>query len=286
MTRSITGASVVAGVVGSPVAHSLSPVIHNAWIAAAGIDAVYVPFSPPPGAFSAFIEGLRGRAICGLNVTLPFKEVGLKLADRTTERASQAGAANILLFNSDGTIGADNVDGLGLLGALAAQAPGFDPKKGPAVVLGAGGAARGAVASLLAAGAPLVRVVNRTLSRAEEIADSAGAATCAFALDQALRAFDGANVVINATSAGLASREALDLPLDATPTDCVVMDMTYRPLITPFLAQAQRLGRQTVDGLEMLVRQAEPSFEALFGRCAPPDTDVRGLCLTALEAEG
>jgi shikimate dehydrogenase len=285
MIRSITGATAVAGVVGSPILHSLSPLIHNAWISAAGIDAVYVSFSPAPDGFQRFVEGLRGGALRGLNITLPFKEEALKVADHASERASQAGAANLITFNSDGTIAADNVDGLGLLGALAVQAPGFDPKAGPAVILGAGGAARGAAASLITAGAPLVRLVNRTRSRADEIARGAAGAAQAYSLSQAREAFEGANVVINATSAGLASRDRLDLPLEATPSDCVIMDMTYKPLVTPFLAEAQRLGRRTVDGLEMLVRQAAPSFETLFGRPAPSNVDVRGMCLAALESQ-
>src|SRR5512143_2287803 len=123
--RGITGATAVAGVAGSPISHSLSPIIQNAWIEAAGIDAVYVAFAPPPDRFDHFAEGLRGGAIRGLNVTLPFKEAALGVADEAGERAERAGAANLLIFNEDGSITADNVDGLGLLGALAAQAPGF-----------------------------------------------------------------------------------------------------------------------------------------------------------------
>jgi shikimate dehydrogenase len=282
--RPITGATAVAGVAGSPIGHSLSPIIHNAWIQAAGIDAVYVAFAPPPDRFSHFAEGLRGGAIRGLNVTLPFKEAALGVAQEVGERAELAGAANLLIFNEDGSITADNVDGLGLLGALAAQAPGFDPQAGPAVILGAGGAARGAAAALVLAGAPQVRIVNRTLARAEVVAGSVGGPSRAYPLHEAPEAFDGANVVINATSAGIASDDALNLPLETTPADAVLMDMTYRPLVTPFLARAQMLDRRTVDGLEMLVRQAGPSFEAFYGRTPPPEVDVRALCIGALEA--
>ena len=281
--RAITGATAVAGVAGSPIAHSLSPLIHNAWIEAAGIDAVYVAFSPPPDRFGHFAEGLRGGAIRGLNVTLPFKEAALSVADEIGQRAELAGAANLLIFNEDGSITADNVDGLGMLSALAAQAPGFDPQAGPAVVLGAGGAARGAAAALVMAGAPEVRIVNRTLARAEMVAGAVGDRSQAFSLDAAATAFEGANVVINATSAGIASDDALNLPLEATPAGAVLMDMTYRPLLTPFLSRARMLGRRTVDGLEMLVRQAGPSFEAFYGRTPPPGVDVRALCIALLE---
>ena len=284
MTRPITGATAVAGVAGSPIGHSLSPLIQNAWIAAAGIDAVYVAFSPPPDRFSHFAEGLRGGAIRGLNVTLPFKEAALSVAQEVGQRAERAGAANLLIFNEDGTITADNVDGVGLLGALAAQAPGFDPQAGPAVVVGAGGAARGGAAALVMAGAPEVRIVNRTLARAEMVAGAVGGRSRAFALDAAAAAFDGANLVINATSAGIASNEALNLPIEATPSDAVLMDMSYKPLVTPFLARARMLGRRTVDGLEMLIRQAGPSFEAFYGRAPPAEVDVRALCIAALEA--
>jgi shikimate dehydrogenase len=284
MTGSITGATAVSGVAGLPIAHSLSPLIQNAWIRAAGFDAVYVAFSPPADRFRHFAEGLRGGTIRGLNVTLPFKEAALEVADKVGQRAELAGAANLLIFNEDGSISADNVDGLGLLGALAAQAPGFDPKAGPAVVLGAGGAARGAAAALVMAGAPEVRIVNRTQARAEVVAGSVGGGAQAYPQDAAARAFDGANVLINATSAGIASDDALILPLEATPAEAVIMDMTYKPLVTPFLEQARQLGRRTVDGLEMLIRQAGPSFEAFYGRPPPAGVDVRGLCIAKLEA--
>ena len=282
MSRRITGATVVAGVAGSPVRHSLSPLIHNAWIEAAGLDAVYVPFSPPSDDFQRFAEGLRGGAIRGLNVTLPFKEAALSVADQASERANLAGAANLVVFDEDGRITVDNVDGLGLLAAFRAQQPGFDPAAGPAVVVGAGGAARGAAAAFVAAGAPEVRIVNRTLARAEMVAGALGRRVRACALDAAAAAFEGAATVINATSAGLAE-EALHLPLEATPQSAILMDMTYKPLETAFLRRARELGRATVDGLEMLVRQAEPSFEAFYGRVPPREVDVRALCLEALK---
>lgn len=279
----ISARTVVAGVVGQPIAHSLSPILHNAWLAAAGIDGVYVAFAPRPEAFAAFVEGQRGgEAIRGVNVTVPFKEQALAAADEASARARLAGAANLLVFETDGRIRADNTDGIGLLGAFAAQAEGFDPAAGPVVVLGAGGAARGAVAALLLAGTPQVRVLNRTVSKAQDLASDLGPKVVAGALADAGEAFAGAIAVINATAAGMSPGQGLDVPLEATPPGAVVMDMFYKPLVTPFLAQAQALGRRTVDGLEMLVRQAEPSFEALFGAPPPPGVDVRGLALKVL----
>lgn len=280
----ISGGATIAGVVGAPVRHSLSPLIHNAWIAAAGLDAAYVPFSPPPERFGAFLEGLRGGAIRGLNVTLPFKEQALAAADRASDRARAAEAANLLVFDPDGSIVADNTDGQGLLGAFAAQAPAFRPDAGPVVILGAGGGARGAAGAFVAAGAPEVRLVNRTVSRAEAIAESLIGPIRVFGMTEAAAAFSGATAIINATSAGLSGEGVLEVPLEAAPNTAIVMDMVYKPLKTPFLAQAQALGLATVDGLEMLIRQAVPSFEAFFGQAPPASVDVRTLALKALGA--
>ncbi|WP_435530002.1 shikimate dehydrogenase family protein [Phenylobacterium koreense] len=258
----------------------MSPILHNAWLAAAGIDGIYAPFSTQPGRFRAFAESLRGGSVAGLNVTLPFKGEALALADEATFRASAAQAANVLVFREDGSILADNTDGLGMLAALAEQAPGFDPAGGPVVVLGAGGAARGAVAAFVEAGGPEVRIVNRTLARAQEIADGLGAR--AFPLSDVAAAFDGAVAVVNATSAGLSGSAGLEVPIEATPAGAVVMDMVYKPLKTPFLAQAQAHGRRTVDGLAMLIGQAIPSFEYFFGQTPPKSVDVRRLAIEAL----
>jgi shikimate dehydrogenase len=279
MTRTITGATRVAGVVGHPIAHTLSPVLHNAWLEAAGIDGVYVPLEATAEGFEGLIEGLRATSWAGLNVTLPFKSAALAAADNAHMRARRAQAANLLVFH-DGRITADNTDGLGLLAAFAEQAPGFDPKAGPVVILGAGGGARGAAGAFLDAGCPEIRIVNRTLGRAQTLAAELNLK--AFGLEGAEAAFRGAQAVINATSAGLADRETLDLPLAATPAACVVMDMVYKPLITPFLAQAQGLGRPIVDGLAMLIGQAVPSFEAFYGQPPPRGVGVRALALKAL----
>ena len=274
----------VAGVVGAPVAHSLSPLIHNAWLEAAGLDAVYVAFAPPKDRFGAFAEGLRGGAVRGLNVTVPFKEEALTLADEATLRARRAGAANLLVFDVDGRIGADNTDGEGLLGALRDQAAGFVASAGPAVILGAGGAARGAAAALIEAGAPEVRIVNRTRARAAALAAALGGDIQVFGEGDAA-AFADAALIVNATTLGLGGGPGPEAPLDAAPASAVVMDMVYRPLRTAFLRRAEAQGLRTVDGLQMLIGQAAPSFEALFGS-APPAVDVRALCLRALEASG
>jgi len=275
----ITGRTIVAGVVGAPVTHSLSPQIHNAWLAAAGIDGVYVPFPVSPAGFTVFALGLRGGAVRGINVTVPFKEEALALADVVSDAARAAGAANVLVFETDGTIRADNTDGAGLLGAFAAQAPGFDPAAGPVVIFGAGGAARGAAAAFAAAGSPEVRIVNRTGERAEAVARAVGGTVRV--ADDPRQALEGAAAVINATTLGLNGGDGPVTDFAAAPATAVVMDMVYRPLRTPFLAAAAARGLRTVDGLEMLIGQARPSFLAFYGIEAP-EIDVRAVCLEAL----
>jgi len=280
--RLLSGETRVAGVVGCPVRHSLSPLIHSAWIAAAGLDAVYAPFPIPEDGFPRFVEGMRGGVMRGVNVTVPFKEDALTLADESDLLARRSGAANILLFHEDGRIEARNTDGPGMLQALA-EVPGLDLQAGPVVVLGAGGAARGAGAALVAAEVAELRLVNRTWSKAAGLSE-AFPRTYPFAWEDMAKAFDGAVAVINATAAGLGGQDPLaGLPLDALPPEAVVMDMVYKPLETELLRAARASGRRTVDGLSMLVNQAIPSFEAFYGRPPPPEPDVRGLCLQRLE---
>jgi shikimate dehydrogenase len=283
MSRGITAATPVAGVVGAPVRHSLSPLLHNAWLVAGEIAGVYVAFAPPQDRFAAFVEGLRGGAIAGLNVTIPFKEQALALANEASPLARASGAANVLLFHASGIIEARNTDGEGLIGALKVQAPAVDPAAAPVAMLGAGGAARGAAAALLEAGAPEVRIVNRTLERARAIADALGPRVRPYGWPDRDKAFADAGLLVNATALGLVGAEPLDIDLAALPPGAAVMDMVYRPLETDLLAQARAQGRPTVDGLEMLIRQAIPSFEAFFGSAPPEAVDARALALSVLQ---
>jgi shikimate dehydrogenase len=281
MKPPISAKTRIAGVAGAPVRHSLSPLIHNAWLEAAGLDAIYAAFEPPADRFAAFVDGLRGGVALGLNVTVPFKETALAMADEASDRARRAGAANLLRLEADGRVLADNTDGEGLLAALGVQASSLNLTAGPALVLGAGGAARGAVAALLDAGAPKVRLVNRTQSRAHTLAASLGGPieVCAAAGPAAL---SDVALIVNATTLGLGGGPGPEINFDHAPPTAVVMDMVYRPLRTQFLEAAARRGLATADGLEMLIGQAAPCFEALFG-ARPPALDVRSLCLNALQ---
>lgn len=282
MSSTISGAALVGGVCGQPIKHSMSPILHNAWIQAAGLDAAYVPFAPAADRFETFVDGLRGGAIRGVNVTIPFKERALALADTASDLAKMAGAANLLIFNEDGSVHADNTDGPGLIGAIAAQAPGCDIAAAPVVILGAGGAARGAVAALLLAGAPEVRIVNRTVARARDLAQAFGPRVIAAEESALPGLLADAGLVINATSLGLGGGEGPAADLALTPEIAVVVDMVYKPLRTEFLRRARAAGRRTVDGLEMLLRQAVPTFEAIYGVVPPTEVDVRAIALKLL----
>ena len=278
----ISARTLVAGVAGAPVRHSLSPALHNAWLTASGIDGVYVAFAPPPGGFTRFANGLRGGAIRGLNVTAPFKEEALALADRLSDRARRAGSANLLMFHDDGNVEADNTDGVGLLDAFAVQAPGFNPADGPVVILGAGGAARGAAVAFLDAGAPQVVFINRNAARGAALADMFGERTIALTIEAATPVLRTASALINATPLGLHGGVGPIAPFASLARSSVVMDMVYRPIRTAWLEAATASGLRTVDGLAMLIGQAKPSFEAFFG-CPPPQIDVRSLAVATLE---
>jgi len=187
----------------------------------------------------------------------------------------------VLVFEADGSVTADNTDGEGLLYAFARQAPGFRPESGPLVLFGAGGAARGAAAAFLEAGCPEVRLLNRTRSRAEAVAEALGGRVRVLDLTDAA-ALDGAAALINASSAGLGPDAPPPPDFSAAPAGAVAMDMTYKPLRTPFLAAAAARGLATVDGLDMLIGQARPAFEAFFGRPPPAEPDVRERVLSIL----
>lgn len=264
-----------AGVVGHPIAHSLSPLIHSAWIEAIGLDATYERFGPEtPEAFADLVARGRAGELRGLNVTAPYKEQAFALADETSQAARLVGSANLLVFQ-EGRITADSTDGHGLMAALAEQAPDLVVHGQPVVILGAGGAARAAAGALAQAGAA-VRIVNRTRERADRLATDVGPAVI---VTQTPEAFDQAVLVVNALSA------PPEIDLAALAPGTIVMDMTYRPLETPLLAAARARGLAAVDGLAMLIGQAAPSFQAIFG-VAPPDLDIRSILLAHLGEAG
>lgn len=259
-----------AGVVGWPVNHSLSPLIHRAWIESAGLSAAYdlLP-AETEAAFDTLVAHASDGLIQGLNVTAPWKLRALASADEATPTAGRAGSANLLTFRQ-GRILADSTDGVGVLAALKSQAPHLSLTDARVTLLGAGGAARAAAAALIDAGAR-VGVINRSMGRARDLADALGVEI------QDADDLEDADLVLNALPVDPGVDVAVLKP------EAVVMDMTYRPLYPPFLGAARRRGLTSVDGLAMLIGQARPSFAAIYG-VEPPDVDVRALCLAALEA--
>jgi shikimate dehydrogenase len=272
----MTGTSpLLAGVVGWPVGHSKSPRLHGHWLHRYGIDGHYVPLAVAPENLETALRALPILGFRGVNVTIPHKERALLLADTATERAASVSAANTLTFGEDGRIEADNTDGFGFIANLRQHAPDWSAAAGPAVVVGAGGAARGVLAALLADGAREIRLANRSADRARDLGAHFGAAVSAIAMEDAPAALADAATLVNTTSLGMTGQPPLDLDLSRAPSGLLVTDIVYTPLVTPLLSQAAARGLRTVDGLGMLLHQAAPGFERWFGVAPEVDDDLR-----------
>lgn len=269
----------LAGVIGSPIAHSKSPLLHGHWLKRYGIEGFYIPMDVAQEDLSGVIRTLPRMGFVGVNVTIPHKETVLELADIVTDRAALIGAANTLIFRKDGKIHADNTDGFGFIENLRQGAPNWDPAAGPAAVLGAGGACRAVVVSLLEAGVKEIRLSNRTRNRADILKREFGAKVKVFDWVKAGNMMDGAATVVNTTSLGMVGKPDLRVPLDALSPDAVVTDLVYAPLDTAFLVKAREKGCATVDGLGMLLYQAVPAFERWFGKRPVVDDDLRNAVL-------
>lgn len=261
----LSGKARIAGVIGWPVAHSLSPVLHGWWLNDYGIDGAYVPFAVPPEDLETVLRTLPKLGMAGCNLTLPHKEAALRLADSVTPEARRIGAVNTIVVEPDGTLSGSNTDGFGFLECLRAALPDWRADAGPAVVLGAGGAARAVVVALLDAGAPVVRLLNRTRQRADDLAAAVDGAIEVGDWSARAGALADAALLVNTTQLGMAGQDPLELDLTRLPTTAVVNDIVYVPLITPLLADARARGNRIVDGLGMLLHQARPGFAAWFG---------------------
>ena len=269
----------LAGVIGSPIAHSKSPVLHGHWLKRYGIDGYYIPMDVAQDDLAEVIRTLPLMGFVGVNVTIPHKESVLELADIVTDRAALIGAANTLIFRKDGKIHADNTDGYGFIENLRQGAPDWDPTAGPAAVIGAGGACRAVVASLLEVGVKEIRLSNRTRNRADILKREFGARVKVFDWVKAGNMLDGAATVVNTTSLGMVGKPDFRVPLDALSPKAVVTDLVYAPLDTAFLVKAREKGCVTVDGLGMLLHQAVPGFERWFGERPEVDDDLRNAVL-------
>lgn len=255
----------LAGVIGHPIAHSRSPILHRHWLRRFGLPGFYIPMDVEGDDLETVLRALPKAGFVGVNITVPHKERVMEIADLVTDRAILIGAANTLIFRPDGKIHADNTDGYGFLENLRNGAPSWSPDAGPVALLGAGGAARAVVASLLDAGVKEIMVANRTRLRAERLQDDFGRRLRVVDWVQAGNMIDQAALVVNSTSLGMTGKAALRVPLDGLHAGQVVTDLVYAPLRTDLLAAAEAAGCHTVDGLGMLLHQAVPAFERWFG---------------------
>lgn len=269
----------LAGVIGSPIAHSKSPQIHRHWLKTYGLAGDYIPMDVSSADLADVLRTLPKAGFVGVNITIPHKESILEIADLVTDRATLIGAANTLIFRKDGKIHADNTDGYGFVENLKAGAPNWIPQSGPATVLGAGGAARAVVASLLDAGVPEILLTNRTRVRAEKLADDFGNRVTVVDWVQAGNVIEDAALVVNTTSLGMIGKQEMRVPLDGLRRQTVVTDLVYAPLRTNLLATAEEVGCVTVDGLGMLLHQAVPAFERWFGTRPQVDSATRAAAL-------
>lgn len=265
--RPPSGSTRLAAVIGDPVRHSLSPLLHNTAFAALDLDWVYVALEVAPGGAAAALDAMRTLGIAGLSVTMPHKEAVAAACDELTEEAAALRAANCVV-NDGGRLIGHNTDGDGFLAALAAELD-LDPAGRRCVVLGAGGAARSIALALARAGAGEVAVVNRTASRAHEVAALLGPVGRVVGPDDLASVMAGAELVVNATSLGMGTDGAVPLEVALLRPEHVVVDIIYRPLVTPLLAAARALGCRSANGISMLVHQAAIAFTHWTGQPAP-----------------
>ncbi|MGI9408081.1 MAG: shikimate dehydrogenase [Hyphomicrobiaceae bacterium] len=270
-------------VIGWPISHSRSPLIHGYWLKELGIEGRYEKTAVAPHDLAAFLGKIGFDGLQGCNVTVPHKVAVLDMVDRVSEVARSVGAANTIWIE-DGLLHATNTDMSGFMTHLKASAPGWSADAGPAVIVGAGGAARAIVYGLREAGVPEIRVVNRTMARAEQLAVDFGPTVRPCPMDQVTRTLADASVLVNTSSLGMTGNPPLDLDLGSLPDSAVVADIVYSPLETRLLAQARTKGCVLVDGLGMLLHQAVRGFELWFGKRPTVGPELRSLIIADLEA--
>lgn len=278
----MTGRAKLAGVMGWPVSHSLSPVLHGHWLDSLGIDGAYVPLPVAPENFAEVLKALAKMGFRGVNVTVPHKEAALAAVDAADALARRIGAVNTVIVGDGGRLTGTNTDGFGFLENLKEGAPGWNPAAGPAVVLGAGGAARAVVVALIDAGVPDIRLTNRTRARADRIARDLGGPVTVHDWDHRAAVLADTNLLVNTTTLGMTGKDPLEIALDTLPVAALVNDIVYAPLETGLLAAARARGNPAVDGLGMLLHQARPGFEAWFGAAPQVTPDLRARILAQM----
>ncbi len=261
----LTGRAKLAGVIGWPVAHSRSPRLHGWWLERYGIDGAYVPLPVQPAHFAEVVRALGRAGFLGVNVTIPHKEAALATVDEATLSAWRIGAVNTIICDGDSRLFGLNTDGPGFIENLCDCWPCWRGSSGPAVVLGAGGAARAIVAALVEKGVPRLFLVNRSRQRAESLVADIGGPVEIIGWPYRAAVLEGASLLVNTTTLGMTGAPPLELDLTALPQTALVADIVYAPLVTPLLAVAQARGNPVADGMGMLLHQARQGFAAWFG---------------------
>lgn len=279
----LSGKAKLAGVMGWPIGHSLSPRLHGYWLRQYAVDGAYVPLAVRREDFAGAVRMLPRLGFAGANVTVPHKEAALAAVDEAAGEARRIGAVNTIVVRADGSLMGWNSDGFGFMENLKAGLAEWNPGLGPAVVLGAGGAARAVCAALVDGGVPELRLVNRTASRAEALAADIGGPIEIVSWAERESALDGARLLTNTTTLGMAGNPPLDLALERLPPEAAVTDIVYAPLRTPLLVAAAARGNPTVDGLGMLLHQARPGFAAWFGVEPEVTDEMRAFVLAGME---
>ena len=279
MTTTIYNKPLLAGVIGNPISHSKSPKLHNYWLNKYNIDGYYIPIAVQPDKLKATIDSLVMLGFRGINVTMPYKSLVLTFADTITDRASVIGAANTLYFNTSGKVTADNTDGHGFIKNLYHHFENWRPEAGDAVVFGAGGAAKAIVYALLAEGVPKVKILNRTKVKAELVAEHFGNKVEVFDWYSYAEALEGALTIVNTTSLGMVNQPQFRPSFETVSSNALVTDLVYNPLETEFLRMAKQSGCHTVDGLGMLLFQAELGFSNWFTLKPDINTELKSYML-------
>ncbi len=265
------GTPPIAGVVGWPVSHSLSPRLHGYWLRENKIDGQYLPLAVQPVDLEATLHALPRLGYRGVNITVPHKEHALQMCDELDEISRQVGAINMVTVTKEGMLVGRNTDGIGFIENLRGGSK-WDPTDGPVVVLGAGGAARAVIAALNYAEVSEIRICNRKFSRAESLASTFGTSCVAIDWSNRDASLEDAALLVNTTSLGMKGQPPLEIKLDALSPRAVVNDIVYVPIETPLLEAARARGNWTGDGLGMLLHQARPAFEEWFGKL--PDISI------------
>ena len=255
----------LAGVMGWPVMHSRSPMLHNYWFKQHDLAGTYLPLAIRPEGLAAALRALHPLGFAGCNLTIPHKQEAMKIVDEVDALARSIGAISCVVVRSDGSLAGTNNDCYGFIHAVKTEQPSWRADSGPIVVIGAGGGSRAVCYGLAQEGAKEIRLVNRTLDRAKGIAEEFGGPIKALPWEQRHDALEGAAMMVNTTSCGMVGQGALDIRLDKLPKTALAADIIYIPLETPFLAAARRRGNRTVNGLGMLLNQGRPAWKAWFG---------------------